>query len=217
MSTPRSESAPQPAVEDAEALAFLATGALPGVAAPTVAERAAFARRCLANRAFKEKAWPHFVCFVDASNVARHRRVAAHETNAAKARLADLDAVVAALKALRYVPFVVSDANLFQLIDEPYEFQRKYTQYPHAVAERRQADNIVLQGLRRLPEAACVSNDRFSKPDEARDFDDVLRLPRCFYRHRWEGDTPFLVAPDGSPMPAALERLARRGEAVQGE
>jgi hypothetical protein len=130
--------------------------------------------------------------------------------NAPKASLADLDAVVAALRKLRYVPFVVSDANLFQLIDEPYEWQRKYTQYPHSVAKGRQADNVLLNALRRLPEAACVSNDRFAKPDERRDYADVLDAPLRFYRHAWEGDAPSLVAPDGSPMPGALRRLARR-------
>src|SRR5206468_5530606 len=98
---------------------------------------------------------------------------------------------------------VVSDANLFQLIDEPYEWQRKYSQYPHSVAERRQADSIVLHALRRLPEAACVTNDRFSKPDEARDFPDVLALRECFYRHAWDGDAPRLVALEGAPMPDA--------------
>jgi hypothetical protein len=195
---------------DEEALAFLATGAVPGLAKPTPEERLAFLRRCLKVTAFKEKAWPHFACFVDASNVARRRPVAAHEVNAPKARLADLDAVVGALRGLRYVPFVVSDANLFQLIDEPYEFKRKYTAYPHSVAERRQADNVLLHALRRLPEAACVSNDRFSKPDEVRDYADVLARPQGFYRHRWEGDAPRLVTPAGEPMPDALRRFAQR-------
>ncbi len=195
---------------DDEALRFLETGEVPGVAAPTEDERVAFARECLKSVAFKEKAWPHFACFVDASNVARRRAVAAHEVNAPKARLADLDAVVDALRKLRYVPFVVSDANLFQLIDEPYEWQRKYSQYPHSVAKGRQADSILLHALRRLPEAACVSNDRFSKPDEQRDFGDVLARPLVFYRHRWEGDAPSFVGPDGAPMPGALRRLARR-------
>lgn len=195
---------------DEDALAFLKSGQVPGVEAPTEDERVEFAKRCLKVRAFKEKAWPHFACFVDASNVARRRPVAAHETTAPKARLADLDAVVDALRRLRYVPFVVSDANLFRLIDEPYEFQRKYTEYPHSVAERRQADNVMLHALRRLPEAACVTNDRFSKPDEVRDYGDVLALPLCFYRHRWDDDAPRFEAPDGTPMPGALRRLARR-------
>lgn len=195
---------------DDEALHFLRTGAVPNVGAPTPEERHAFLRRCLKVTAFKEKAWPHFVCFVDASNVARRRPVPAHEVNAPRARLADLDAVVEALRKLRYVPFVVSDANLFQLIDEPYEYKRKYTTYPHSVAERRQADNILLHALRRLPEAACVSNDRFSKPDEVRDYGDVLALKDCFYRHRWEDDAPHFVSPAGAPMPDALRRLASR-------
>lgn len=199
-----------PAPEDA--LAFLATGVVPGEPAPTTAQRVAFLRRCLLLTKFKEKAWPHFVCFVDASNVARRRKVAVHEVNAPKARLADLDAVVAALKALRYVPFVVSDANLFRLIDEPYEYRRKYTEYPHSVAERQQADAILLRALRRLPEAACVTNDRFDKPDERRDFADVLARPLTFWRHRWEGDEPRLVAADGAPMPDARTRLALRFE-----
>jgi hypothetical protein len=195
---------------DADALAFLATGALPGPAAPGPEERLAYVKRCLQVRAFKEKAWPHFACFVDASNVARRRPIPVHEVNAPKASLADLDAVVAELKRLRYVPFVISDANLFKLIDEPYEYQRKYTQYPHSVAERRQADNIILHALRRLPEAACVSNDRFSKPDELRDYGDVLALPATFYRHQWDGDAPRFVTPKGEPMPDALRRLAAR-------
>ena len=195
---------------DDEALAFLAAGVVPGLAAPSEDERVAFLRRCLKVVAFKEKAWPHFACFVDASNVARRRPVPAHEVNAPKARMADLDAVVEALRKLRYVPFVVSDANLFQLIDDPYAFKAKYTTYPHSVAERRQADNILLHALRRLPEAACVSNDRFSKPDEARDYADVLARPQGFYRHRWEGDEPRLVTPEGQPMPDALRRFARR-------
>jgi hypothetical protein len=195
---------------DDEALRFLEKGDVPGLAAPTEDERVAFARECLQSAPFKEKAWPHFACFVDASNVARRRQVAVHEVNAPKARLADLDAVVDALKKLRYVAFVVSDANLFQLIDEPYEWQRKYSQYPHSVAKGRQADNIMLNALRRLPEAACVSNDRFSKPDEQRDYGDVLAQPMTMYRHRWEGDAPTFVAPDGTPMPGALRRMARR-------
>jgi len=193
-----------------EALAFLETGAVPGVAAPTEDERVAFVRACLALDAFKAKAWPHFACFVDASNVARRRPVPAHEVNAPKARLADLDAVVAALKKQRFVAFVVSDANLFQLIDEPYEWQRKYSEYPHSVAKGRQADNILLNALRRLPEAACVSNDRFSKPDEQRDYGDVLARPSTFYRHRWDGDAVSFVDAAGAPMPGALRRLARR-------
>ena len=193
-----------------EALAFLATGRIPGVEAPGDDARLAFLRACLRLTGFKEKAWPHFACFVDASNVARRRHVAAHETNAPKARLADLDAVVAELKRLRYVPIVVSDGNLFQLIDEPYAFQEKYTKYPHSVAQRRQADNILLLALRKLPEAACVTNDRFGKPDEVRDYPDVLALRGCFHRHRWEGDAPRLVTPEGEPMPDALRRFVRR-------
>lgn len=195
---------------DDEALAFLATGNVPGKEAPSEDDRVAFARECLASTAFKQKAWPHFACFVDASNVARHRPVPAAKVNEPKARLADLDAVFVALKKLRYVPLVVSDKNLFQLIDEPYEYQRKYTEYPHSVAQGRQADNIMLLALRRLPEAACVTNDRFSKPDEARDFPDVLSGADRFFRHRWEGDVPSFVAADGAPMPGALRRLARR-------
>lgn len=195
---------------DDEALRFLETGEVPGVAAPDEDARVAFARECLKSRAFKEKAWPHFACFVDASNVARRRQVAVHEVNAPKARLADLDAAVEALKKLRYVPFVVSDANLFQLIDDPYGWQARYTQYPHSVAKGRQADNILLNALRRLPEAACVSNDRFSKPDERRDYGDVLAQALTFYRHRWDGDVPSFQADDGTPMPGALRRMARR-------
>jgi hypothetical protein len=196
---------------DQDALAFLERGIVPGVAAPTREERVAFARACLKeSEAFKKAAWPHFACFVDASNVARHRPVPAAKVNEPKARLADLDAVVAALKKLRYVALVVSDRNLFELIDEPYEYQRKYTQYPHSVAQGRQADSILLHALRRLPEAACVSNDRFSKPDEARDFPDVLAARGRFYRHRWEGDAPRFVDDAGAPMPDALGRLAAR-------
>lgn len=187
------------------ALAFLSSGVRP----PGVSARE-FVRACLKVREFKEKAWPHFVCFVDASNVARRRPVAVHEVTAPKARLADLDAVVAALRTLRYVPFVVSDGNLFHLIDEPYEWKRKYSEYPHSVAERRQADSIVLRALRKLPEAACVTNDRFAKPDELRDFGDVLALEGCFFRHHWEGDTPSFVSREGGPMPDAISRLAAR-------
>ena len=197
-------------VTEADAFAFLERGGLPGRDAPTLDERRAFLRECLQLDAFKAKAWPHFVCFVDASNIARRKQVALHETNAAKASLADLDAAVDALRRLRYVPFVVSDANLFRLIDDPYGYQKKYTEYPHSVAERRQADNILLLALRRLPEAACLSNDRFSKPDETRDYGDVLARPMGFYRHRWEGDVPSFVAPDGSPMPDARTRLCLR-------
>ena len=204
-----------------DALAFLASGKIEGREA-SAADRRAYANACLKVREFKEKAWPHFACFVDASNVARRRPVPVHEVNTPKARLADLDAVVEVLRKMRYVPFVVSDANLFQLIDLPYEWQKKYTKYPHSVAERRQADSIVLRALRELPEAACVTNDRFSKPDELRDFGDVLALKDCFYRHRWEGDEPHLVgaASDAGedrgrgrshvPMPDALTRLATR-------
>lgn len=195
---------------DEEALAFLGSGVVPGFASPSEDDRVAYARSCLASAAFKTKAWPHFACFVDASNVARHRPVPAARVNEPKARLADIDAVVAALKKLRYVALVVSDKNLFQLIDEPYEYQRKYTEYPHSVAQGRQADNIMLLALRRLSEAACVTNDRFSKPDEARDFPDVLSGHDRFYRHRWEGDDVSFVAPDGAAMPGALRRLARR-------
>jgi hypothetical protein len=186
-----------------DALSFLRDGST-----ATLEERRAKVRECLKVREFKEKAWPHFACFVDASNVARRRPVPVHEVNTPKARLADLDAVVEELRRLRYVPFVVSDGNLFQLIDRPYEWQAKYTKYPHSVAERRQADSIVLRALRQLPEAACVTNDRFSKPDEARDFPDVLALEDCFFRHQWDGDKPILV-----DMPDAITRLARRLEA----
>lgn len=195
---------------DDEALRFLETGEVPGVAAPTEDERLAFLKTCLKLDAFKAKAWPHFVCFVDASNVARRNPPPIHEVNAPKASLADLDAAVEALRKLRYVPFVVSDANLFQLIDRPYEYQKKYTEYPHSVAQRRQADNILLNALRRLPEAACVSNDRFAKPDELRDYGDVVARPLTFYRHRWEGDVPSFVDKDGAPMPGAHRRFARR-------
>lgn len=191
-------------------LRFLETGEVPGLEAPDEDARLAFLRACLKERAFKEKAWPHFACFVDASNVARRQRVAAHEVNAPKARLADLDAVAAALKALRYVPVVVSDANLFHLMDEPYEYQRKYTQFPHSVSTGRQADKVVLHALRRLPEAVCVTNDRFAKPDEQRDFADVLAEPARFYRHRWDDDAPRFVDAQGEPMPGALRRLVRR-------
>lgn len=183
-----------------DALALLAEGS-----SASLEERRAKVRACLKVREFKEKAWPHFACFVDASNVARRRPIPIHEVNTPKARLDDLDAVVEELRRLRYVPFVVSDGNLFQLIDRPYEWQQKYTKYPHSVAERRQADSIVLRALRKLPEAACVTNDRFSKPDELRDFPDVLALDDCFYRHAWDGDKPVLVG-----MPDAITRLAAR-------
>ena len=192
------DAATVPSADDA--LAFLAEGS-----SASLEERRAKVRACLKVREFKEKAWPHFACFVDASNVARRRPVPVHEVNTPKARLEDLDAVVDELRRLRYVPFVVSDANLFQLIDRPYEWQEKYTKYPHSVAERRQADSIVLRALRKLPEAACVTNDRFSKPDELRDFPDVLALQGCFYRHKWDGDKPILV-----DMPDAITRLAQR-------
>ena len=194
---------------DAEALHFLATGEVPGFPSPSVEDRVAFARACLASETFKTKAWPHFVAFVDASNVARHRPVPAANVNEPKARLADLDAVVAALRKLRYVPFVVSDQNLFQLLDDPYEYRRKYTQYPHAVAQRREADDILLNAMRRLPEAACVTNDRFAKPNELRDFSDIAVGARHrFFRHRWEDGKPRLVDDTGLPMPSATRRLA---------
>lgn len=205
--------APRPhmdAPDDPTAIRFFETGAVPKLDAPTEDERVAFARECLKARAFKERVWPHLVCFVDASNVARRRQVEVWKVNEPKAKLADLDAVVDALKRLRYVPIVVSDANLFQLMDRSYEFQERYTKYPHSVAERRQADNILFQGLRKLPEAACLTNDRFSKPDEVRDFADVTKVADRFYRHHWDGDTPSFVADDGQPMPGALRRFVRR-------
>lgn len=185
---------------EADALLFLEKGAVPAGATPRD-----FVRACLKVPAFKDKVWPHFACFVDASNVARRRPVPVHEVNTPKARIADLDAVVEEARRLRYIPIVVSDANLFQLIDEPYEWQRKYTEYPHSVAKGRQADTIVLRALEKLPEAACVTNDRFSKPDELRDFGHVLARKDTFYRHAWDGDKPTLVG-----MPHAHERLARR-------
>lgn len=195
---------------DEEALTFLRTGRVPGAEAPDEEARLSFLRRCLSVQAFKEKAWPHLACFVDASNVSRRRKVAVHEVNGPKARLADLDAVVEALRKLRYIPIVVSDGNLFHLMDDPYEYQRKYTSYPHSVAQRRQADSIVLRALQQLPEAAVVSNDRFSKPDEVREYASVLALRDCFFHHRWEGDVPALVGRDGQPMADARRRLARR-------
>ena len=194
----------------AEVHAFFATGAVPGNAPPTEEDRIAFVRSALGDPEFKERAWPHFTCFVDASNVARRKPPPIHEVNAPKASLADLDAAVEALRRLRYVPFVVSDANLFQLIDRPYDYKAKYTEYPHSVAQRRQADNILLNALRRLPEAACLSNDRFGKPDERRDYGDVLAKPLTFYRHRWDGDAVAFVDDAGTPMPGALRRFARR-------
>lgn len=192
--------APMDPPSEPAALAFLDRGELPAGVAPRE-----FVRACLKVPAFKAKVWPHFACFVDASNVARRRPVPAHEVNTPKARLADLDAVVDAVRRMRYVPIVVSDANLFQLIDEPYEWQKKYTEYPHSVAKGRQADTIVLRALEKLPEAACVTNDRFSKPDERRDFAHVLDLRDTFYRHAWKEDVPELV-----DMPHAYDRLARR-------
>ena len=197
------------APSEADALRVLETGEVPGAPRAGEDDLVAFLRSCLKLDAFKAKVWPHLACFVDASNVARRRRVAAYASNEPKARLADLDSVVAELRRLRYVPIVVSDANLFQLIDEPYEWQRKYTEYPHSVARGREADTIVLRALRKLPEAACVTNDRYSKPNEARDFADVLAVRDCFYRHAWEADAVRLAASDGSPMPGALRRLAR--------
>lgn len=187
-------------VAEPAALAFLEGGHLPADAPPRE-----YVRACLRVPAFRERAWPHLACFVDASNVARRRPVPAHEVNTPKARLADLDAVVEALRRLKYVPIVVSDANLFQLIDEPYEWQRKYTKYPHSVAKGRQADTIVLRALEKLPEAAVVTNDRFAKPDERRDFAHVLDLPGTFFRHTWDDETPSLVG-----MPHAYDRLAGR-------
>lgn len=188
-----------------EALRFLDEGALPEGAEPL-----AFLKGCTRLPEFRAKAWPHFACFVDASNVARRRPVPVHEVNTPKGRLADIDAVVAALKKLRYVPIVVSDASLFHVLDDPYGWQERYTKYPHSVARGQAADTVVLRALRGLPEAACVTNDRFSKPDEVRDFADVLATPRCFYRHRWTEDAPSFVAPDGTPMPGALARLSLR-------
>lgn len=195
---------------DDEALAFLETGRIPSAPSADEDARVAFARACLKSRAFKERAWPHFACFVDASNVARRRQVEIWKVNEDKAKLADLDAAVEALRKLRYVPIVVSDSNLFRLMDRPYEYKEKYTSYPHSVAERRQADNIILHALRRLPEAACLTNDRFSKPDELRDFGDVLESAE-FFRHRWDDEGHVrVVARDGAPAPGALRRLARR-------
>lgn len=187
-------------VAEPVALAFLERGELP----PGVEPRE-FVRACLKVPAFRARAWPHLACFVDASNVARRKPVPVHEVNTPKASLADLDAVVDAVRRLKYVPIVVSDANLFQLIDEPYEWQKKYTEYPHSVAKGRQADTIVLRALEKLPEAACVTNDRFSKPDERRDFARVLDAPDTFFRHAWNGDVPMLVE-----MPHAYDRLVRR-------
>lgn len=198
----------EPAAES-DALAFLEGGIVPGVDAPTAEDRIAFLRRALKVAAFKERAWPHFACFVDASNVARRRRVDVTETTVPKARLADLDAVVDLLRKKRYVPLVVSDGNLFQLMDDPYAFRTKYMGKPHSVAERRQADGIVLQALKRLPEAACVSNDRFSKPEEQRFYAEVVAT-RDFYRHRWDGDEVRLESPDGNEMPGAFRRMVSK-------
>lgn len=210
---PRVRFAPAMVVpSEAEALAFLERGALP----PGVTKAAAFARACVQVPAFKAKAWPHFACFVDASNVARRRPVPAHEVNTPRGRLADLDAVVAALKALRYVPVVVSDASLFYAIDDPYGWQEKYGKYPHSVARGQQADSVVLRALRSLPEAACVTNDRFSKPDELRDYPDVLAEPGRFFRHQWDGDAPRLVSREGAAMPDAFARMAERLSLRQG-
>lgn len=189
---------------------FLATGAVPGEDAPDVEARVAFIRASLKDPAFKKLAWPHFACFVDASNVARWDPPALGKVNEPKAKLWRLQRCEEALRKLGYVPIMVSDGNLFHLMDDPYGYKERYTEYPHSVAKGRQADRIVLRALQKLPEAACVTRDRFDKPEEVQDFPDVLADRSKFYAYRFDDDGAIHLHRGGSPMPSAARRLAAR-------
>jgi len=190
--------------------AFLATGAVPGLPSPTFEDRLAYARAGLKDASFKKLAWPHFACFVDASNVARWDPPPTAKVNEPKAKLWRLVACENALRKLGYVPIMVSDGNLFHLMDEPYEYQKRYTQYPHSVAKGFQADRIVLRALRDLPEAAVVSRDRFDKPSDVKDFADVLVDRRAFFAFRFDEHDAIHLFRGSEPMPRATARLAAR-------
>lgn len=193
--------------------AFFATGAVPGIERPTVEDRLTFIRASFPDERFKKLAWPHFAAFVDASNVARANPPPIHKVNEPKARLEYLEIADAALRKLGYIPIFVSDGSLFHLIDQPYKFREKYGEYPHSIGKGRSADNIVLHALRRLPEAIVVTRDRYDKPDEVRDFADVLGDRSKFYRWRFNEDfsaIEFRQRETDAPLASARRRLAQR-------
>ena len=189
---------------------FLATGAVPGVEAPTFEDRLAYVRANLKDVAFKKRAWPHFACFVDASNVARWDPPPVHKVNEPKAKLWRLERCEAALRKLGYVPIMVSDGNLGKLMDEPFRYDDLYTKPPHSVAKGYQADRIVLRALRELPEAACVTRDRYDKPEDREHFAAVLEDRSKFFMFRFDADGAIHFFRGETPMPSAARRLAAR-------
>lgn len=190
--------------------AFLRDGAVPGVEKPTSDDRLAYLRASLKDVEFKKKAWPHFACFVDASNVARFDPPPVHKVNEPKAKLWRLEKCEAALRKLGYVPIMVSDGNFGRLMDEPFRFDDLYAKPPHSVAKGYQADRILLRALRELPEAACVTRDRFDKPEDKEHFAEVLVDRSKFWMFRFDEAGEIRFFRGETAMPSAARRLASR-------
>ncbi len=192
--------------------AFFSAGSVKGdEAAPASApERLAFIKAHWKDEAFRRRAWPFVAAFVDASNVARWDRPAVHEVTKDKAQVRWLVRADEELRRLAYVPVMVSDANLVHIIDEPWTFTERYGKYPHVATPGQKADNVVLRALRSLPEAVCVTRDRFGGPDEQRAYPDVLSEPSRFFAYRFEDDGAVRFFRGDEPLPHAARRMAER-------
>lgn len=191
---------------------FFESGSVTGnpADASTLEERLAFIRDHRAEESFKRRAWPHFTAFVDASNVARWDSPKVWEVNEDKAKVRYLLACDAALRKLGYIPLMVSDANLRHLIDEPWTFLEKYGKYPHSTSTGRKADYVVLRALRSLPEAICVSRDRYQSPDELKEWPDVLADRSRFWAYRFEDDGAIRFFRGEDALAPASRRLAAK-------
>lgn len=190
--------------------AFFESGSVTGdrKAAAPFDDRLAFVRANWKDPEFRKRAWPYCAAFVDASNVARWDRPAVHEVTRDKAQVKWLIGVEDALRKLAYIPVMVSDANLIHMVDEPWTFKDRWGKYPHTQTPGQKADNVVLRALRSLPEAVCISRDRFRSPDEQKAYPDVLADRSRFYAFRFddEGRAHFFSGEDA--LPHAARRIA---------